>query len=249
MYNIEIPKVIYQIIAIFYLLGLWNVEDKTTDRKTGRQMFYFIHFSSFFLSILFGACVTNDKDESVFLTITAFVAAVQVYRMYYIIWKQKEILMLIHQLGTHCTNDHEEFIQVKKKLKKMIKFVQYFIKNVFIGFLFSVIFPVVSNCKELALNIGFLFDWRNSRIGFWMMFAYSEVGFFLSGVCCLFTLLLWYLMLNFVIKYKLLGNFIRNMAVVRPTKEKCNNSQREQQKLFHQDMIVAIKSVLQIKEY
>lgn len=253
MYKIEIPKTIHQIFAIFYQLKLWTIKDGATFIKLSKS-FYFIYFMSFVISMALG--ITADKHDLMFSIVALIITGVQVFRLDYILWKEKKIITLIHQVGTHSTDDHSKFVQGSNKLKMLMTFSQYFILMDSIAFACTVIFPVVSSERRLLFNVGFPAAWKNGRIAFWITHAYIEVGVFLSIVCCIFTILVWYLMLNVVIKFNILGSQFRNMGVGRVqeseetiiTERKVKISLREQQKLYQKDFIQAIKTRRNINE-
>ncbi len=248
MYRIEIPSTIHQLMTIFYRLGMWNRSDTTTFRDFCRKLFCSIHFVSFVLSVALGALSTDDTDECVFLTAVAVLLIVQAYRIWIILWDGSRFMLLIHQIGTHSTNDQEEFIRINKKLNVSMKFLRYFIFAIVFSLCFDcVLFPFIT--KELTLNIAFPLNWHNSDVAFCIASAYLGGGAFCSLMCCILTNIIWYLMLSFSFEYQLLGNQIRHMGTIKADAPQLKVSLAAQQKLFFKDFIAAIQTYDKINGY
>lgn len=248
MYKIKIPATIHNIFAIFYLIGMWN--EKTSFKDKGRKLFYLVYFVSFFLSLSVGAFVNSNTDEFMFLAVVSIIIAVQICRMSCVIRNKNEILELIYEVNNSSAFDLKEFVRVDRKIKLLIKFGKFFIIMMSFSFSFLMISPVALNENILVFKIAFPLDWRNDRIAFWMAYAYVGGGFFLSAICCLFSITVWYLMLIFTIRYEMLGNQFRNMGVMRTDErsvEKPKNS--EIRSLFYLDLLAAIKAFEKINEY
>lgn len=67
--------------------------------------------------------------------------------------------------------------------------------------------PFFSDDKLLPYFISF--SWQNSETVYWLAYIVVVVGVTQSAVIILFTVLLWYIMLNYSIAYECLGNKIR----------------------------------------
>lgn len=250
MYRIEIPHTINHAIAIFFRLGMWRAEVKTT--LSGSQIFYFIYFLSFTLSVVLGAHTTVDKDECIFLTVISIICIVQGYRLWCILWERSAIFRMVNEIGTHHISDQKVFILINKKLKMFTKFTQYFMLLVFAAFIFALIEPI-ANGKRLFLNIVFPFDRSNSEIVFWMEFLFIAGAMFLSVISSLFTIIIWYLMQSVVLKYNILGKQFENVGVIKTDingiETQLKVSLVEQQKCYLKDFITAIESYEQIDGY
>ncbi len=241
MYRIEIPSTIHHLFGIFYRLGMWTHSDTTTFRDFCRKIFYLLYIVSFALSIALGALKTENTDECVFLTVVSVIILVQTYRMWIILWHKNEILLLIDQIGKHCTNDRGEFIRINKKLNVMMKFVRYFLIAFSISYLFGfVLYPITSD-NRLILDIAFPLDWNSSNIGFWMASGFVGVGAFLAIVCAIITKVIWYLMLSISFEYKLLGNQLKHMGMIRTGTPHFKVSLAAQRQLFYKDFIMAVQ--------
>ncbi len=171
--------------------------------------------------------------------------------MWIILWQKDRFLLLVHQIGTHSTNDQEEFIQINKKLNVSMKCVRSFmIVLALTGFFVAVVFPVTAKDKHLIFNIGFPFDWKNNELAFWLAYAFVGGGVFFCAVCAIITKMTWYLMISISFEYKILGNQLRHMGTsIRTGIPHLKVSLAAQQQLFNEDLIVAIQTYDKINGY
>lgn len=237
MYNIELPKTITQICAVFYGLGLWSIRDGTTFRENRQKIFQFTYFVSFLISIVVGAIVSNDKDELIFLTVLSIGVSVHALRLFYIIWRKNEILSLIGQCSNYSINKQKDFIRVNKKIILFFKFVNFFIFMLIIAFFLISIFPIFSSGKLLIVNIAFPLDRKHSQIEFWITHVYVVIGCTYCILCTLLSIIIWYLMINCAIKYEILETEFRKIGVQNLKTTKITGEQ-----LFLKDLKIAIKS-------
>lgn len=240
MYRIEIPATIHHTIAMFHHSRMWSASDVNSFRDEGRRLFYLIYFSSFVLSLALGAYLTDDKDEFIFLTFVAISAAVLIYRLWHILWEGNAMLMLVHEIGTHYTDDPTEFVRVNEKLKMLMKFVQFFVVMALAGTIYTILQSVVQ--YKLFFNIAFPLDHRENGIAFWIALTFVIGGLILTNISIIFITMHWYLMLTLVLRYELLGNQFRNMGTMRKEPNEAKVSMREKQKLYFNDLIVAIQT-------
>ncbi len=252
MYKIERPNTIHQLLDIFYRFGMWTCRDVTTFRENCRKLSYFIYFVSFFLSAVIGAYVTDDKDECIFLTVVSVILVVLAYRMWLILYRRNGFLLLLNEIGTHSTNDREEFIQINKKLNGLMKFVCFYLVVLAMGCIFvSVLFPMTT--KIHVLNIAIPFDRNHSEIAFWVKSAFLFGGLVCAILCDILTKMVWYLMLNISIEYEILGSQLRRMGKsIRPGSTNVTNvkvSLAAQKQLFLKDLIAAIQTYDKINGY
>lgn len=246
MYNVELPNTINQIIVVFYELGLWDTQQKTVFCTTAVKMIHVAYYISCVTSIAVKALITNDPDDSVFLTALAVLATVHIFRMVYIILKKSETIELVHEIGTHSTNSIEEFIQVDNKIKKFMKFAKAFILACFCEVSMIIIFPAISN-EQAIINVAF--PLRNSRMTFWVKQVFVLIGALYSVVCVFLSIIIWFLLLNGAIKYEMLGSKFRNLGDTKTkdtstdfTTKKVIISKTRQQQEFLKDLKEAIKT-------
>lgn len=247
MYRIDVPDTIHRLIAVFHRLGFFSNGNEPNLCERGKQFFYLVSYLCFMLSVAKGACITTDRDESIYLTVIAIIASVEIYRLGYILLKKNEIIFFVHLAGTHCTDDENEYIQISNQLKLLMKFVQYFMVMIVAAVAFTtIVFPVVNmHEKRLFFNIALPLDYSNSEIGLWMGFALITVGMIETMVGSFFATIPWYLLQGFVFKYKLLGIQIRNLGVSQAK----GVSIAERQKAYLDDLNAVIQTYENVNGY
>lgn len=233
MYEIPTPVTIHLIFALFYQLGVW-CKDETSIRERGRQLCYFIYFVSFTISMTRQAYITDDKDERVFLILYLTIASVQVYRMWYVLWKRNAIFK--NDFGPYYTYNQPEFVHINRKLNFFTKFAKYFVLMCFVAFFLANV-QTIANDERPFINVALPLDGLNSEAAFWIEFLFISGGMNLSGITCIYTVLLWYLLFSFVIKLTMLGNQFKNMGNTQ-----LKLSVREQQTLYIKDFTDAIRT-------
>lgn len=238
MYKIEILDTIKKIIAIFYRLGFWDIENTYLESKL--QLFHFIYFVSVLLTIVVGAFTTDDKDDSIFLAVISIIFLVHAFRLSYIILNKNEILSLIYQTSSQQTNDYNEFIEITNKLKYFSKFSSSLVLMCTIGLGFIAVLPFISSTNVLVFNYGLPSYLKNSKIIFCITHVYVVLGFVYALILCLVTVIVWYIMINCAIKYEILGNNLKKIGSIETRTARLKVTEAEQQKWIMQRVIEAI---------
>lgn len=228
-YNIGIPDFIARTYSIFYLLGLWN----TKDGVNMWQYFCFIYYGLLLLSVYIGAFIAETDDDKVFLIVITFIGLVQMCRLYYIIWKQEEVIKLTHESGISSTHDNEVFNDCMEKSGKMMILSRLYNLILFSSFIAVIFLPLCSSERHLIFNIAFPFDYKHSEAAFWTAYFFVLIGFFLSLICCVYAYVVWYLMLNMIIKYEILGSQFKTVGTFHTKKI----TPSEQSKLYLEQLI------------
>lgn len=89
--------------------------------------------------------------------------------------------------------------------------------------------------KRLPIYLWLPFGWSNSNIGYCVSYVYLVCTMLYSMIPISFTVIIWYIMLNYSVKYKLLKSQLRNIET-------------ETQLLSHQKLILLIEEHRKIKE-
>lgn len=250
MYRVEVYNRIKKIKTIFQCFGWWDFKEGKTFIKR-MQFFFFVFYICCPVSMLAGALITNDRQESVSLMTVGIASSVHVFRLFCIIWKKSEILGFIHQADSLSTEDHEELNRINKKLENFVTFAKVLIISVF--FALYLFLAEAGIEKKLPFNIGFPLDYRNSEIGYWTAFVYLGIQILYTTVICLFTVTIWYLMLIFSINYELLGKRMRRSGMTKERNTKTKpietlNISEEEKHNFQQDLIATIETLQRISE-
>jgi len=247
MYSIKVHSKVNQITALFYIIGLWHRGDEPTVTETRIKCFYSFFYLLFPISLLGGAIKTDNKDDAIFLIETGIICIVLFVKFLYLIWKQKDILNLLHRIGDYSAADHKEFTSINDKLNIFMKIMNFFyLSALFFASLITFGVPIVSFERKLFFNIAFPFDWKNNETAYWAAVVFLFIEATLTAISLLFSILMWYLMINCSLKYKVLGNQLRNLGVIRTG----NGVILEvgTQKLYQRDLIAGIKSQRDINE-
>ncbi len=204
------------------------------------------------VSVSMGAISSENTEEQVYLTMTTFVGLVQIYRMYCLMWKQKETLGLTFLTGHHITNDDEVFARCKTKMN-IVAFLAKFYNRILLGSFPLILFiPLLSTERNLIFKIAFPLDHENSQAAFWITHVFVTFGYFLSAKCCCHMYIVWYLMLNLILKYDILGNKFKHLGddvETEETKLRRKITLAERNGLYLKQFVEATKDHQKIYEY
>lgn len=246
MYKVELPTGIKKIMDCFYKVGLWHSGDEITPRETTIKLFYSFFYSLFLISLIVGAFSSDDTDESIFLVETAVLVLVAFVKILYMIWKQREFVDLLIRIGEHFIDDREQFNLVNEEMESFMKLSIVLVSSTLFGaFCAAVLIPLLGSERQQFLNVGFPFDWRTNELVYWSEFVFLLTEIILSISTFLFSVLMWYLLLNCALKYDVLANRLRKMDVT----ESAYISDRQKDNLFLRDLIGGINSHRDINEY
>lgn len=205
IHKIVVLNIIERTYALFHRIGLWTNKDSLTIG----QYFRFIYFSLVMVCISVEVISADTTDEMIFLVVTTFIGTVQLFKMYCLIWKQREITEFTWKIGVHNTDDVEAFSGASKKLKNYTILLTIFEAYMVVAGAAVVIIPIATG--RIIFNIAFPLDYENNETAFWITYGFISLGFLLSIVCCMFAPIVWYLMLNLIINYDILGSQFRNV--------------------------------------
>lgn len=239
MYTIQIHPTYRRIIAIFIECGIWR------NGEISRKLFYLFNMILFQMLIVTCAWISDDKNESLFLAQVEISALVMMVKLIYLLWNKDMILLFLSEaIVTHYITDYEVFVQVKKKIKKFMRFV-----HVYIAVMASVVFllvisplPIFSSDRKLPMFIVYSFDWKYSEVIYWLIYSPFTFQIFLIFATNLLTVIIWYILFNLSIKYKILGNQLMNLGVPKVTEIEIEGENLfESADLFQQQLIHLVK--------
>lgn len=164
----------------------------------------------------------------------SIVAAVVSVKLWFIIWKQMQILRLLNRICNCSIRDHDNFSLIAGKLRSFMKFSIVFIVALNVAALFSAVLPLLRSERTFFFKIAFPLDWKPNEIAFWTANLFIFAGNALSIVAILFSVIIWYLMLNCSLRYEVLGNELRTMGAPRneETENKTIISRNTKDKVF-----------------
>lgn len=251
MYFIEIPKEINYMMSLFYYVGLWHCGDKATVSETRIKFFFCFYYLLFPISLVAGAIASDNQDEKIFLAEATIASVVLYVKITYVIWKKGRVLDMINHIGVYSMQNYEEFTLVKNKTKRFMKFLTFFFVITSAAGYVALFAPTLGKEKILLFNIGFPLDWKNSETAYWIAitFIFTQINIAYIGI--LFSILIWYLMINCALRYKLVGRKIVNMGEISEANEITNKrkiTDEERNNVFLRDLILAIDFHQQTRE-
>ncbi|XP_037049666.1 odorant receptor 94b-like [Bradysia coprophila] len=228
MYSIQVDRTFQQIIKIFYQIGIWQNDEESNFRKTGKKLFY-----TFFEVV----CIN----------------AVVYVKFLYLLFKKHEILAFLNdQFVVHAIENRQEYEQTNEKLKKFVKFIRPYYLALFITVVLLIVtkLPIFSADRGLPFFISF--SWNDSEIVYWLAYLFVSLSTLLYDIINLITILIWYMMLNYSIEYELLGNKLHGLGArretIQPMVKNQKNIELQQRSMFVEDLIVVMKVHQNLKE-
>lgn len=245
MYNIEMRPTFGRIIAVFHICGIWHNGDESNFRKIARKIFYLFNLIIFHILIVASIFLKDNKSESIFYAEAELAVCLVTIKLFYLLWERDAILAFLKDSVTHFVPYHENFVQVNKKINKFINFVHVYLLMFTVTYLLFILtpLPIFSSKKILPFFVNFSLDFKYSEIIYWITYLYMAFGIFFLLLVAVTNLIIWYMMLNYAIKYQILGNRLRNLGVANASKTTVQNES------FGQELIVSVKSHHNIIEY
>lgn len=250
MHSIQTEQFMRQMMSFLYRIGFWH-RGKGIISPIARRihLLYCIYYFIFFISLVVGAFTSDNGDDSVILVEAALIVAVMSIKMWFIMWKQKQIIDLLNRISVFSIRNYDDYNFVNGKLRRLMEFAKVFLLIVGVANVcITIVVPLLGNEKNLFVKVAFPLDWKNSDIAFFLANAFVSMGIFLTMPMLLLSIMIWYLMFCCSLRYKILGNDIRNMGV----KVKCNkkwNQDQKNQNVFLCDLNISINAHLHIKKY
>ncbi|XP_037028149.1 odorant receptor 94a-like [Bradysia coprophila] len=236
MYSIQIHKFFSKIVSLLYCIGIWHRGNEASVRELMIKWFYCTYFSLFVVSLAIGAIRRENGDEGIFLMEIALVVAVLTLKLCILIWKQRQILVLLDRIGIFFIKYDEDSTIFSDKVENFMKFVKIFLVAFGVALFFEVaVAPFLNSENTLFFEIAFPLDWKHNGLAFWManIFLFTEIGLCLAPL--LFAITVWYLMLICSLRYKILGSELKKTG--RMNEENVvDASKGARQKVFCQDL-------------
>lgn len=213
-------------------------------RKIEKNIFLMIFASTFCLALTVGAFQSSYMNEFIFLMVIALSDVVVITKLNYILWKNGKIDEFIGYFETDSLTENNE---IHKHLKYLMTFISFYLCMVFAAWVSIMILPAFSIERKLPFDIAFPLDWKNSKFIYLVAYTYvvSEVTVTVSAST--FTVIIWYSMANYSIKYKINGNYLRNVCSSATTKTP--EGKRKPAKAAVKNLIDLIKAHQNVQRY
>lgn len=228
MYNIEIHGTFRRIIGVFYQLGIWQNVKESAFHRMCWKLFYLFHFILFQIIVVTCGYLSDSINDALFCVEIEVGTVVLTIKLIYLLWKKDDIQALLSGcLLTHSIPNHEEYVDITKKIEYFMKFVHTYMLGLGVtAVVLSVAtLPIFSNEKKLPIIFTLPFDSEQNVIIYWTTYVYLTFELFFLVVLSFFPVIIWYIMLNCSIKYRLLGNQLRGFGTKRSTSECSKNIQ------------------------
>lgn len=253
MYKIKAHSIISHVITVLQIFGMWHRNDESVYSRTSKKIINLTILVSLFASLASGAFLSEDMNESIYLSAATVASALMVVKLCYVLSKQKEVSEFLNEICVHSITDMKEFDEINLKLNNFAKFGYVNIFSMSIAILLFIILslPVFASEIRLPLNVGFPLDWKTSLLSYWLAHSFVITAVVLAMVVTFFTVIYWYIMLNCSIKYEILGNKLRQIGTrtVMNISIKQNGYATDNHNINDEDLINLIKSHRSIREY
>lgn len=233
-------------------MGVWSSGNEKTVREKTLKFFYTFYFPLGILSLITGAIATDDTSESIFLTQISINCVVLQSKLLYLVWRKSEIQEMLSRVCCYNVHDHEELTLINDKLGKLLTFSAIVFGSVYFSEFTSVVIVPIQfhNENKLFFSIGFPLDWRNDKFAYWSADIFLATHMIIVTIALLFSVIVWYLMANCGLRYKVLGQQIRRIGGGITSAEGGKANKRQiSDRLYLRDLSDVIESHKNLEEY
>lgn len=158
--------------------------------------------------------VTNYPDEQRFFSVVSIILINVTVRLYYILWKKKEIIELTMRIGAGTVKTRETFNRINDRTNLLMKFATAMLVMNYGANVALIVFnlPFITAEKQLPLNLYFPYDWRANEFRYWGSYAFVTYELTVCPTCTLLNVMIWYLMMCLAMKYRSLGEDLKVMG-------------------------------------
>lgn len=251
MNSIKINSTFCIIITILYKVGIWTIHEESKYREMGRKFFYIFSFLFFQILIALFAFLSDDRNQSLFLIELVIGVMVLNVKLIYLLWKKNEIFEFLNDSVIANSILEREGKSYANKIQVFMKFVlayNFFVIVTGISLVISSL-PFFSSEKKLPLFIIIPVD---GIVVYWVTYIILAWGIIFSCLSNLNISFIWYIMLNYSIKYQILRSEFRNLGATRTTQKATEAGKKfttQNQNLFLQDFVVLVNKHRNLSEY
>lgn len=249
-----------RIFKVLNLLRVWQNEEESKKvpkkkesefRKKGWKFFYVLSFVTFEILVVIFAFMA-DKSEFSFLSEVSIGLIGILTKLLHLLWQKNDILAFVHDsVIVNFNVDGEEQLVFNKRMQNFMNFVQaYVVMQVSTAIYFIITaLPIFTVKKKLPFYITFPLD---GVVIYWIAYAVVAWGVALCIISNIITVIIWYVMLNYSNRYRILGNEFRNLQTIRTvnTSSKIINATSSRKRdLFLENFIELVKTHRHLYEY
>lgn len=248
MHHNKINATINHLITPLYFLGIWACQDEATVPRTMVKLFYTIYYITFPISLLCGAIVNRGDDGIVFLIEMCFITGVLAMKNVFLIWEKEQILEILYRSSNLIADIGNGKIKRYNLLSIFEKLTVVLIGVITLaGIVVTILYPYFTFERTLFFKIAFPLDWRNNQMAFLLVNLFIFTQTFYSIIPVIFSVLMWYSLLNCTLAYKVLQVRMQSIGTRVDIKE-LNNSHVEEQS-FIRDLSLTTDYYQQIWKY
>lgn len=242
MNKVELNQTLRRITKIFYLIGVWRTEQEPEFRSTGRKLFYMMYYILFQVFLVTCAILSESRNEAFFLGAVEVFLSVVTIKLMYLLWKKDDIYEFLFDSIVSQLFVNSDTSEIVNDLKNFLKFLDSYLLMLVVSFIFYIVstLPMFTDGRKLPFFIKFSMVGRYSEIIYWTAYAFVICGIAFGFTCTLLSTLIWYIMFNYSLKYRLLGIGMKNLGRVT-TSNHLENVQPSRDQNFYRDMISLIK--------
>lgn len=202
---------------------MWQY-DSEVNWKRRYQWLYIIFHITYPICYIYGGLVSVDLNESVFSIACGLTALVETVKLACILLKQNEIRQFMLDVCSHSLNSREVFMEITNKLNNLISFSVALLAMTSLAVINTIVLylPMFSSTTRLPLNMWFPIDLENNEIVFWMAYLYTGAALVICGLSVTLNIILWYIMMNCAVKYRLIGMQFSDVIATELTNSKAD---------------------------
>lgn len=245
MLKVEANQTLCRIIKMFHLIGIWRKDEEksasyTTDVVV-RKLLYVLYYILFQIFLVTCALLSDSSTEKIFLTSIEIILSVVTIKLGHLLWNKDKIqAFLFDPIVAHSTDsdaDNAAFELVDKGIKKIMKFVHWYLLMMGITFVFYIlsVMPMLSSNEDerkLPFFISFTLVGKYSEFIYWIAYAFVISEIFFGFTCSLINVIIWYILFNYSLEYQLLGNEFRSLG---------RNKMMTGMNVFYRDLVHAVR--------
>lgn len=232
---VKVKKLIQEFERTVYFIGLWPNENSSIYFKMYGIFVFCAFYLPYVIAAAIGAVVTKIFAERIFLVMCTTSGSCLILKIIHFYRKREDIRKVLDEMNDYTIHDQMQYDQINGKIEKFSKFKSFVFRVVYGVVGLQLVVPLILQEKVLLIKIWVPIDWSHSNAAYWIINVYSVICIALYAVAIEFSVIVWYLMLNFALKYEMLGCQLMNLG---------NNGGCSSR--FKTDLINCIESHLQI---
>lgn len=215
MAEAQINRSLALIIYVFKILGILpKSENDLRYRKvwTFTHKFNYIAFQILLLSFAF---TSKDKNEAAFVVLIYICVFISFVKILYVLSNHEEILAFLSNSLVDVSNSGSEIKkEVIEKERIFMKWINAYLVLTTSAILCLIIssLPIFTTGRKLPFYITFSLKWKHEAIVHWILHIMVSWSAILSDIYNFVTIFVWYILYNYSVQYKILGQQFRNLG-------------------------------------